>query len=427
MRAFRISDLLWFIASEEQMKPRHTLSSTQVEPIKAAKAVGLRYVSDAQPGLRRLKAGTGFVYRDAKGAPVRDEAVLKRIRSLVIPPAWTDVWICPYKDGHLQATGRDAKGRKQHRYHPLWREVRDATKYDRMIEFGEALPRIRRAVARDLAQPKLRKEKVLATIVQLMDLTFMRVGNDEYAKQNGSYGLTTLKDQHAKVRGEGIQFSFRGKSGKHHSIEIEDRRLAKMVKRCQDIPGQDLFQWIDSDGKRHDVTSGDVNDYLRQISDSDFTAKDFRTWAGTVLTAQALKGTSGFKTQKQAKANIRQAIAIVAEKLGNTVAVCRKCYIHPFLLDGYLQKEFPCNGAVTAFENGAIKTSKRPMTSLGCDEKSVLDFLCCCRREEQRAASVSLAKPRKDASKMLAARSTAAAIPRAWRPRVYRGMRVGHR
>jgi DNA topoisomerase I len=386
------------------MKPRHTTPSTQLAPVESAKSVGLRYVSDQQAGIKRLKAGVGFRYVNSIGKTIRDEATLKRIRSLVIPPAWTDVWICSREDGHLQATGRDAKGRKQFRYHPLWREVRDATKFDRMIEFGEALPRIRQRVSRDIAKPGLSREKVLATIVRLIDLTFIRVGNDEYAKQNNSYGLTTMKDQHAKIRGERVEFSFRGKSGKFHAIMVEDARLAKIVKRCQDIPGQELFQWMNGDGKRHDVTSGDVNEYLREISGTDFTAKDFRTWAGSVLAAQALKASSEFDTQKQAKKNIKEAIDAVAEKLGNTPAVCRKCYVHPSVLNGYMEKKLPCNGAVTApIENGAIKASKRPATSLGCDEKSVLEFLRCCRRAEKQRA-------RELAPKL-------AKLPASWRPR----------
>ena len=396
------------------MKPRHTQISTQLEPVESARAAGLRYVSDEQPGIRRLKAGGGFRYVDASRRIVSDENILKRIRSLAIPPAWTDVWICAREDGHLQATGRDAKGRKQHRYHPLWREVRDATKYDRMIEFGETLSRIRRRVVRDFARPRLGREKVLATVIRLIDVTSIRVGNDEYAKNNRSFGLTTLRDEHARIRGGRVRFSFRGKSGKQHSIEVEDGRLAKVVKNCQDIPGQELFQWIDDDGRRHDVTSGDVNEYLREISGSDFTAKDFRTWAGTVLAEEALRATAEFRTQREAKKNIKQAIAVVAEKLGNTVAVCRKCYVHPFLLDGYLHKKLRCNGkSDLSAKNGAIKASKRSHAALGIDEKSVLEFLRCFRREEQKRVRRVNAK--------------SAAIPRAWRPRVVRGMRVGHR
>jgi DNA topoisomerase I len=396
------------------MKPRHTPISTQLQPAESAKAIGLRYVNDGQPGFRRVKAGTGFRYADASGKPVRNEATLKRIRALVIPPAWTDVWICSREDGHLQATGRDVKGRKQFRYHPLWREVRDATKYDRMIEFGEALPRIRKRVARDIARTGLSRERVLATVVRLMDLTFIRVGNDEYAKQNNSYGLTTMRDQHAKVRGERVEFFFRGKSGKEHAITIEDRRLAKIVKHCQDIPGQELFQWIDADGEHHDVTSGDVNEYLREICACDFTAKDFRTWAGTVLVAQALKATDHFKTERQAKKNIKQAIDAVAEKLGNTPTVCRKCYVHPALLNGYIAHKLPCNGSASAsFRNGTIKTAKRPTASLGCDEKEVLNFLRAARREEQINA-------RKLAQKL-------AKVPESWRPRRVLGTKARRR
>ncbi|HTD66225.1 MAG TPA: DNA topoisomerase IB [Candidatus Limnocylindria bacterium] len=371
-------------------------------------------MNDAQPGSKRLKSGAGFRYVDARGKELRDEATLRRIRSLVIPPAWTEVWICPHENGHLQATGRDAKGRKQHRYHALWREVRDATKYDRMIEFGEALPRIRRRIASDMEKTGLSREKVLGSIVRLMDLTFIRVGNEEYAKENKSYGLTTMKDNNAKVRGERVQFSFQGKSGKCHTIEIEDRRLANIVKHCQDIPGQDLFQWIGDRGKRHNVTSSDVNDYLREITGAGFTAKDFRTWAGTVLAAQALQSTAAFKTEKQARRNIKQAIDMVAEKLGNTPAVCRKCYVHPSLLDGYLRKKLPSNGPVkTPPTNGVITASKRLVTSLGREEKAILEFLHCCRREEQNEV------------KRMKSRLTA--VPRVWRPRWVRGMRAARR
>jgi DNA topoisomerase I len=395
------------------LKARHA-TSTQLDPVESARAVGLRYVTDAQPGLRRIKSGQGFRYVDERGRTVRAPKVLGRIRSLAIPPAWTNVWICPHENGHLQATGRDAKRRKQHRYHPLWREVRDTTKYDHMIEFAETLSGIRRRIARDLKQYGLSREKVLAAMVRLMDLTFIRVGNDEYAKNNRSYGLTTLKDQHAKIRGERVHLSFRGKSGKYHSIEVEDPRLAKIVRNCQDIPGQELFQWINGDGTRHDVTSGDVNDYLRAISGSDFTAKDFRTWAGTVLAAQALKATGPFETQRQAKKNVKHAIEVVAAQLGNTAAVCRQCYIHPLVTDGYLKGKLPCNGNATAAPvNGVIKGSSRPKTSLGCDERTVLQFLKCCRREEQ--------------TKVRGLKLKLKAVPRAWRPRVVRGMRVGPR
>jgi DNA topoisomerase I len=397
------------------MKPRYarpsTEPSTQLHPVDSARAVGLRYVTDDQPGIGRARAGAGFRYVDAQGKAVRDEATLRRIRSLAIPPAWTDVWICPHENGHLQATGRDAKGRKQHRYHSLWREVRDATKYDRMIEFGKSLPRIRRRVTRDIARPGLSREKVLATIVRLMDLTFIRVGNEEYAKQNRSFGLTTLQDGHARVRGDRVQFSFRGKSGKNHTIEVEDARLAKIVKRCQDIPGQDLFQFLDEKGARHDVTSGDVNEYLREVSGSEFTAKDFRTWAGTVLAAQALQSETTLETQKQAKSNVRRAIEVVADRLGNTPAVCRKCYVHPHVIDGYMENRFPCHRRVLP-ANGerAIRASARPSASLGCDEQQVLEFLRCCRREE-----------RKDVRRL---QNQWRKLPREWRPKIVNGARL---
>lgn len=383
-------------------------------PVESAKAVGLRYVSDQEPGIRRLKAGEGFKYETTSGKAVRDKRVLQRIRSLAIPPAWTDVWICPHDNGHLQATGRDAKKRKQHRYHPLWREMRDTNKYDRMIEFGEALPGMRRRIAGHLKKSGLNRERVLAAMVRIMDLTFIRVGNDEYAKSNRSYGLTTLQDQHAKIRGGRVHLSFRGKSGKYHSIEVEDPRLAKIVRNCQEIPGQELFQWINGDGKHHDVTSGDVNEYLREISGSDFTAKDFRTWAGTVLAAQALKATKKSETQREAKKNIKQAIDTVASKLGNTPAVCRKCYIHPQVMEGYMKGKLPCGGnVVTAPVNGVIKGSHRPESTLGCDEREVLQFLKCCRREERREVRQFRTKLKE--------------VPRAWHPRVVRGMRVGRR
>jgi DNA topoisomerase-1 len=355
-------------------------------PEHSAKAVGLRYVTDEQPGLKRLKSKVTFRYVDARGKAVRAKATLKRIRSLAIPPAWTEVWICPHEHGHLQATGRDARKRKQHRYHPLWREVRDATKFDHLIQFGRTLPKIRRQVARDLSRDELHREKVLATIIRLMDLTLIRVGNHEYAKQNNSYGLTTFKDRHAIVRGGRIQFSFRGKSGKEHKIEIEDQRLAKIVKRCQDIPGQRLFQYYNGDGNRHDVTSGDVNDYLREISGADFTAKDFRTWTATVLATLALKQAPPFQTSRQAKSNIKRAIETVAEKLGNTPAICQKCYVDPLVIDSYERGQL--KGVVG---NGAKKSIRRFMTSLDRGERDVLRFLRSCHRPKRH--SIRLSRP----------------------------------
>ncbi|UGQ48669.1 DNA topoisomerase IB [Massilia endophytica] len=301
-----------------------------------ARAAGLRYVSDAKPGIARARNGDGFRYTDADGAPVRDEETLARIKSLAIPPAWTDVWICAQPNGHLQATGRDARGRKQYRYHPRWREVRDEVKYERMIAFGKALPQIRRKVDEDLRLPGLPREKVLATIVYLLQVTMMRVGNEEYARENKSFGLTTLRNRHVKVDGSDVEFRFRGKSGVYHSVKVHDRRLARIIQRSREIPGQELFQYIDDEGGQHSVDSSDVNDYLRTISGEDYTAKDFRTWAGTVLAAMALQEFEKFDSEAQAKKNVVRAIEAVAKKLGNTPSVCRKCYVHPAVLDAYL-------------------------------------------------------------------------------------------
>jgi DNA topoisomerase I len=306
------------------------------DPALAAKEAGLRYVTDAKPGIRRRKAGRGFRYIDAEGKVVHDAAVLKRIRSLVIPPAWTQVWICADPRGHLQATGRDARGRKQSRYHPRWREVRDETKYERMLLFGTTLPRIREKVDEDLGLPGLPRSKVLATIVRLMERTLIRVGNEEYARENHSYGLTTMRGRHVQIKGSTVTFKFRGKSGKPHTVDFEDRRLARIVQRCQDIPGYELFQYVDDEGEPHSIDSADVNEYLREISNQDFTAKDFRTWAGSVLASMALREFESFESETQAKKNVVQAIKAVAERLGNTPAVCRKCYVHPAVLECYM-------------------------------------------------------------------------------------------
>ncbi|XYJ12349.1 DNA topoisomerase IB [Telluria sp. B2] len=307
------------------------------DPPAAAKAAGLRYVTDHKPGIRRERDGEGFRYIDAKGEPVEDEATLKRIKALVIPPAWTDVWICPQANGHLQATGRDAKGRKQYRYHAKWRNVRDEVKYERMINFGKALPTIRAEVDRALKLPGLPREKVLATIVYLLEATMMRVGNEEYARTNKSFGLTTLRNRHVKVDGSDVEFRFRGKSGVYHKIHVHDRRLARIIRSARDLPGQELFQYIDEDGETHSIDSSDVNDYLRTITGEDYTAKDFRTWSGTVLAALALQEFEKFDSETQAKKNIVRAIESVAERLGNTPSVCRKCYVHPAVLDAYLE------------------------------------------------------------------------------------------
>jgi DNA topoisomerase-1 len=308
-----------------------------LDPVTSAKVAGLRYVNDLRmPGIRRVGSKNRARYLDPHGRTIRDRAVLARIRALAIPPAWSGVWICADENGHLQATGRDARGRKQYRYHPRWREVRDEVKYGRLIAFAQALPAIRRRTDRDLLQDGLPREKVLAAVVQLLEKTLIRVGNEEYARQNGSVGLTTMKDGHAKVQRGKIRFEFRGKSGIEHAIDLEDRRLAKIVKACRDLPGYELFQYVDNDARRQAIDSADVNAYLREITGEDFTAKDFRTWAGTVLAAQALAAAASFKSQREAKRNVVQAIESVAKRLGNTIAVCRKCYIHPAILDAYM-------------------------------------------------------------------------------------------
>lgn len=301
----------------------------------AAREAGLHYVGDNQPGIRRLRRGKSFRYLRPDGKPLRDPDELYRIAKLAIPPAWTDVWICTDARGHIQATGRDARGRKQYRYHPRWRQVRDETKYHRMIEFGRALPRIRARTARDLRRPRLDREKVLATVIRLLETTLIRIGNDEYARANRSFGLTTLRDRHVQIRGSHVHFEFRGKSGVSHAIDLHDRRLARIIKSCRDLPGQELLQYVDEDGARRSVGSTEVNDYLREIAGDDFTAKDFRTWAGTVLAARALRELAPAPSQKRAKRNVVQAVEAVAMILGNTRSVCRKCYIHPNVLDGY--------------------------------------------------------------------------------------------
>lgn len=296
-----------------------------VDPRDATESAGLSFVSDEQPGIRRQRAGKGFTFVRPNGETMRDEATLKRIRKLAIPPAYSDVWICPRADGHIQATGRDAKGRKQYRYHPQFRAVRESTKYEHMMEFARSLPAIRARIAEHMALRGLPREKVLATVVQLLETTLIRVGNDDYAKQNKSYGLTTLRNPHVKVDGAELRFQFKGKSGKTWRLQIKDRRVAKIVKACQDLPGQELFQYLDESGERKDVTSADVNAYLREISRRDVTAKDFRIWAGTVLAALALQEFENFDTQAKVKKNVRAAIERVAARLGNTPTICRKC------------------------------------------------------------------------------------------------------
>ena len=306
------------------------------EAADSAREAGLRWVSDQDPGISRTRRGEGFGYFHPDGSRVTDEATLSRIRSLVIPPAWTGVWICASERGHLQATGRDARGRKQYRYHPRWRAVRDEDKYGRMIDFAKVLPRVRRRVDRDLRRRGLPREKVLAAAVRLLETTLIRVGNEEYARENKSFGLTTLRNRHARIRGGQVEFFFRGKAGKEHRVSIRNQGLARVLKRCQDLPGQALFQYVDENGERHRVDSDDVNQYLKEVTGQDFTAKDFRTWAGTVLASQALSEVLAYDSEAQAKRNVVAAIESVAMKLGNTRSVCRKCYVHPAVLDAYL-------------------------------------------------------------------------------------------
>ncbi len=307
----------------------------QTIPADELRAAHLTYVSDLDPGIRRRKAGHGFNYLDTQGKPVTDEPTLDRIRALVIPPAWTDVWIAPSADGHIQATGRDAKGRKQYRYHARWRQLRDGGKYDRLIAFGRALPRLRKQVDHDLARQGLPREKVLAAVVRVMEITLIRVGNEEYAKTNHSFGLTTLRDRHAHIGAAKTVFEFRGKSGKVHNTGFSDRRLARILKACQDLPGQRLFQYLDHDGHRHAVESADVNAYIRGVLGEDFSAKDFRTWAGTLAAARALVLLPACANDSGVKRNINTCVKAVASVLGNTPAVCRKAYIDPAVLDAY--------------------------------------------------------------------------------------------
>ena len=311
----------------------------RVDTREAAREAGLRYVGDEEPGYRRKRSGRGFTYVDAKGARVRDEATLDRIRALAIPPAYTDVWICRHANGHIQATGRDARGRKQYRYHSEFREARESTKFIHMMSFAEVLPGLRATVQAHMGRRGLPREKVLATVVHLLETTLIRVGNDDYAKQNKSFGLTTLRDPHVTVEGRALTFRFKGKSNKIWDVSIHDRRVAKIVKACQDLPGQELFQYLDEDGVQRDVTSADVNAYLREITGRDITAKDFRTWSGTVLAAMALREFEAFDSEAMAKRNVRAAIERVAERLGNTPTVCRKCYVHPEVLGCYLEGE----------------------------------------------------------------------------------------
>ena len=332
----------------------------------AAEEAGLVYASDLEPGIRRVRKGKSFTYLDADGKQVRDAATLDRIRSLVIPPAWEHVWITTRPRGHLQATGRDARGRKQNRYHARWREVRDANKFDRMVGFARTLPRLRRRVARDIRRNGLPREKVVATIIRLLETTFLRIGNEEYARENRSFGLTTLRDRHVKVKGDTVRFLFMGKSGREVAVAMTDRRVARIVKRCEDLPGQKLFQYVDDAGERHVVTSDDVNQYLREACGDDYTAKDFRTWAGTVLATTALRELVNFESETEAKRNVIAGIDIVAHKLGHTRAICRRAYVHPAVIEAYMDRSLE-----DAVKATVAKTSLR----LKADEVAVVALL----------------------------------------------------
>lgn len=349
----------------QQTDETHGMPASDV----SAAAAGLVFVSDAMPGIRRVKKGKTFVYSTAggKAVPVKEK---KRITALVLPPAWTDVWICPNPRGHLQATGRDARGRKQYRYHPAWRTVRDGVKYHRMVPFGNALPHIRTRVEADLLRPHHDRRAILATVVRLLDMTSLRVGNEEYAEQNHSYGLTTLHDNHVLVHGCDIEFHFRGKEGVRQRVHIHSRKMAKVIRSCQEMPGQELFQYVDQHGKQHNVTSSDVNDYIRDIAHDEFTAKDFRTWAGTVEAALMLQTCDDARSLSQRKKNIVRAVCAAAAKLGNTPAICRKCYVHPRVIEGYQKREF-----VKPMKKYHDQFQKKRPVGLTLGEAAVLAFL----------------------------------------------------
>jgi len=351
-------------------------------PKQIAKNGGLRYVNDDTPGIHRTRDRDKFIYIDSKEKAIDDDAVIARITALAIPPAWEDVWICPWANGHIQATGRDARQRKQYRYHAHWRVVRDEVKYQRMISFAQMLPQIRKCLEHDLRKPGLNKQKVTATVVYLLQATLMRVGNDEYARSNQSFGMTTLRNRHVNVDGADIQFHFRGKSGVQHAIKLHDPYMVRIVRKLLDLPGQDLFQYVDEQGETHAIGSSDVNDYLHEITGEDYTAKDFRTWAGTVLAALALEEFQQFDSQAQARKNIVQAIEHVAKKLGNTPTICRKCYIHPDVISSYLD-------GVTA---GQLKQQihdnlMQDIHALSPEEAAVLALLQQRLQQEQKSSA----------------------------------------
>lgn len=362
-------------------KPKRGVHELLRDAPRAARVAGLGYVTPDEPGIQRRRAGKGFFYRDQQGKPIRDAATLSRVRALAIPPAWTEVWICPEPTGHIQATGRDALGRKQYRYHAEWRKVRDEAKYADALLFAQALPRLRATIEADLRKPKLTKKKVVATILAIMDLTHIRVGNDEYARNNQSYGLSTLQDNHAKIRGNTVELRFRGKSGKVHQTTLSDPRLARIVKQCRDIPGQRLFQWIDGDGERHPITSTDVNEYMRRAMQSPFTAKEVRTWLGTVSAAVVLHQGEPMRNAAHGRRSIKRSVEIVASQLGNTVAICRKSYIHPAVLDSYTE------GTLHTLMDRCVEAAQRaPGERLRTEEQAVLLFFNLLERPMKLAA-----------------------------------------
>ena len=340
------------------------------DPQAAADAAGLRYVSDRQPGITRRRAGKGFSFRAANGKRIKDKSKIKRLKALAIPPAWTEVWICPDPLGHLQATGRDARGRKQYRYHQRWRQVRDAAKFDRLLSFGRALPMIRQAVSERLRGEPLERESVLAAVVRLLETTLIRVGNEEYARQNKSYGLTTLRERHVEVAGNELRLNFRGKGGKKHDVSLKDRRAARVIKALQDLPGQELFQYLDKDGQRQRIESDDVNAFLKDVAGDDFTAKDFRTWAATVLAAWALNEFQEIDSEAVAQRNIVNAVERVAKQLGNTPTVCRQSYIHPEVLNAYMDGTL-----IGALQQRITKRLRTELDGLEPEELAVLLLL----------------------------------------------------
>ncbi|UZW57026.1 DNA topoisomerase IB [Sphingobium sp. JS3065] len=356
------------------MKMRRTSTDANIDPCKAERSAELRYASDEEPGFTRRPYGKGWRYFDTQGKRIADRGLIERIDRIAIPPAYAEVWICPEENGHIQATGRDARGRKQYLYHPRFREMRDGSKYEHMLEFARSLPGIRKRIDRDMRRRGLPREKILAAIIWLLEATMIRVGNADYARQNRSYGLTTLNDRHVRVDRDEMRFRFKGKGGKQWNLKLTDHRVARIVRQSQDLPGQHLFQYIDEDGERREVTSGDVNAYLREISGSDITAKDFRTWAGTVLTALTLAEFEQADSETAAKRNVQAAMKKVAAQLGNTPAICRRCYVHPIVIDSYLSQTL------------MLEASRRGPAGLRPEERLVLAFLRARQSTEKRTA-----------------------------------------